>query len=124
MAWGAKGSVLRVMSLGGSDGRAGGRLFYGAARPGRRAELGAVLAVVGLICLSGLAWAQNPVTPTTVAPISSLRPAASSASPSNPVGARYVVAKDDLLEVYVIDLQELSREYRVDGDGMITLPML
>jgi polysaccharide export outer membrane protein len=35
-----------------------------------------------------------------------------------------VVAKDDLLEVYVVDLQELSREYRVDGDGMITLPML
>jgi polysaccharide export outer membrane protein len=35
-----------------------------------------------------------------------------------------VVAKDDLLEVYVVDAQELSREYRVDGDGMITLPML
>jgi polysaccharide export outer membrane protein len=35
-----------------------------------------------------------------------------------------VVAKDDLLEVYVVNVQELSREYRVDGDGMITLPML
>jgi polysaccharide export outer membrane protein len=35
-----------------------------------------------------------------------------------------VIAKDDLLEVYVVGLQELSREYRVDGDGMITLPML
>jgi len=35
-----------------------------------------------------------------------------------------VVAKDDLLEVYVIDAQELSREYLVDEDGMITLPML
>jgi polysaccharide export outer membrane protein len=82
------------------------------------------LQVVGLIWLSGLGWAQNPVLPTTVAPVSSLRPAASSASPSNRVGARYVVAKDDLLEVYVVDAQELSREYRVDGDGMITLPML
>jgi polysaccharide export outer membrane protein len=40
------------------------------------------------------------------------------------VGARYVVAKDDLLEVYVVGLQELSREYRVGGDGMISLPML
>ena len=86
--------------------------------------MGVVLAVVGLICLSGLAWAQNPVPPTTVAPISPQRPAASSASPSNRVGARYVVAKDDLLEVYVVDAQELSREYRVDEDGMITLPML
>ena len=124
MAWGVKGSALGMLSLGGAGGRAGGLLLYGAARPGRRAELGAVLAVVGLICLGGLAWAQNPVPPTTVAPISSLRPAASSASPSNRVGARYVVAKDDLLDVYVVDVQELSREYRVDGDGMITLPML
>ena len=82
------------------------------------------LQAVGLICLSGLAWAQNPIPPQTVAPVSSLKTAASSASPRNRVGARYVVAKDDLLEVYVVDLQELSREYRVDGDGMITLPML
>jgi len=86
--------------------------------------LRAVLAVVGSIWLSGLAWAQNPILPQTVAPISSPRPAVSSASPSNRVGQRYVIAKDDVLEVYVVDLQELSREYRVDGDGMITLPML
>lgn len=82
-----------------------------------------VLVAVGL-GWCGLAWAQNPVAPTTVAPISSLRRAPSSAPPSERVGARYVVAKDDVLEVYVVDLQELSREYRVDGDGMITLPML
>jgi polysaccharide export outer membrane protein len=86
--------------------------------------LGALLAVVGSICLSGLAWAQKPVVPQTVAPVSFLKPAASPVSPNNRVGARYVVAKGDLLEVYVVDLQELSREYRVDGDGMITLPML
>jgi len=124
MAGGAKGSLLRVMLVGGAGGRAGGRLLYGAARPGRGAKVGVVSAMAGLICLSGLAWAQNPVPPTTVAPISPQRPAASSASPSNRVGARYVVAKDDLLEVYVVDAQELSREYRVDEDGMITLPML
>jgi polysaccharide export outer membrane protein len=82
------------------------------------------LQAVGLICLSGLAWAQSSIPPQTVAPVSSLKTAASSTSPRNRVGARYVVAKDDLLEVYVVDLQELSREYRVDGDGMITLPML
>jgi len=28
------------------------------------------------------------------------------------------------LEINVVGVQELSREYRVDGDGMITLPML
>ena len=124
MAGGVKGSAWGILSLGGAGGRAGGRLLDGAARPGRRAELGVVLAGVVLICLTGVAWAQNPVSPTAVAPISPLRPAASSPSPSNRVGARYVVAKDDLLEVYVVESQELSREYRVDGDGMITLPML
>jgi len=123
MAEGVRDSRSSVMWLGSASGKAGGRSLY-RARPGRGAELGVVLAGVGLICLSGLAWAQNPVSPTTVAPISPLRPAASSASPSNRLGARYVVAKDDLLEVYVVDAQELSREYRVDGDGMITLPML
>ena len=120
MGGGAKGPALRILSLGGTGGRAVGRLLYSAARLGGEV----VSAGVGLICLSGLAWAQNPVPSQTVAPISSLRTAASSASPSNPVGARYVVAKDDLLEVYVVGLQELSREYRVGGDGMISLPML
>ena len=123
MAKGVRGSRSSVRWVGSASGKAGGRSLYWA-RPGRGVELGVVLAGVALICLSGLAWAQNPVSPTIVAPISPLRPAASSASPSNRVGARYVVAKDDLLEVYVVDAQELSREYRVDGDGMITLPML
>ena len=70
MAWGAKGPALRVIWFCGAGGRAGGRLLYGAARPGKRAELRAVIAVVGSIWLSGLGWAQNPVPPTTVAPVS------------------------------------------------------
>jgi polysaccharide export outer membrane protein len=40
------------------------------------------------------------------------------------VGQRYVIAKDDLLDIDVVGAQELSRGYRVDEDGMITLPML
>jgi polysaccharide export outer membrane protein len=40
------------------------------------------------------------------------------------VAQRYVIAKDDLLDIDVVGVQELSRQYRVDGDGMITLPML
>jgi polysaccharide export outer membrane protein len=121
MAEAAKGWPWRISSRDEADGRALGRLVYGASHPARGAML---LAGASLICLCGHAWAQNPVTPTTVAPISSLGPAASSASPSNRVGARYVIARDDLLEVYVVGLQELSRQYRVDGDGMITVPML
>lgn len=36
----------------------------------------------------------------------------------------YIVAPDDLLDIYVVDVPELSREYRVSPDGAITLPLL
>jgi polysaccharide biosynthesis/export protein len=36
----------------------------------------------------------------------------------------YIVAPDDLLDMYVVDVPELSREYRVSPDGTITLPLL
>jgi len=120
MAGEARGSAWRVLLRGGVGGRAVGRLLY----PAARLEWKALLAGVGLICLSGLAWAQNPVSPTTVAPISALKPTASTTPPSSPAATRYVIAKNDLLDIYVVDLQELSREYRVDGDGMITMAML
>ncbi len=86
-----------------------------------RAEL---CVLVGFICLADLAWAQNPAVPETLPPITSQGPAASSTPPADRAGSRYVIAKDDLLDVDVVGAQELSREYRVDGDGMITLPML
>ena len=124
MAWGEKDPVLRAISVCAAGGPAGGRLLCGAGRPGRPAELTAVFAVVGLICLAQLAWAQNPVAPQTAQSISSLRSAVSSAPLTNRVGQRYVIAKDDLLDIDVVGVQELSREVRVDGDGMLTLPML
>ena len=86
--------------------------------------MGAVFTQVGLICLAGLAWAQDPVSPQAVAPIIFPTPATSSVLPADRPGRRYVIAKDDLLNIDVVGVQELSREYRVDGDGMITLPML
>ena len=36
----------------------------------------------------------------------------------------YIIAPDDLLDIYVVDVPELSREYRVSPDGTITLPLL
>ena len=80
--------------------------------------------MVGFICLADLAWAQNPAVPQTVSPIPARGPAGSSTSPVDRPGGRYIIAKDDLLDLDVVGAQELSREYRVDADGMITLPML
>lgn len=36
----------------------------------------------------------------------------------------YIIAPDDLLDIYVVDVPELSRQYRVSPDGTITLPLL
>jgi len=36
----------------------------------------------------------------------------------------YVIAADDMLDVYVVDVPELSRQYLVSPDGTITLPLL
>jgi polysaccharide export outer membrane protein len=36
----------------------------------------------------------------------------------------YIIAPDDLLDIYVIDVPELSRQYRVSPDGNIALPLL
>lgn len=124
MAGGARGSAWGIFSLGKADDRAGSRSFCAPARPGRRAELQTVFLVATLICLSGLVWAQKPIAPQTMASTSSSRPAGSIAAPSNRVGERYVIAKDDVLSVDVEGVQELSRDYRVGADGMISLPML
>ena len=86
-----------------------------------RAEL---CLLAGFICLTDLAWAQNLAVPQTLPPMPSQGPATSSTSPADRPGGRYIIAKDDLLDLDVVGAQELSREYRVDADGMITLPML
>jgi polysaccharide export outer membrane protein len=86
--------------------------------------LRALFALVGLICLAGITWAQNPASPQAVAPIDFPRPATSGHPPTSRVGQLYVIAKNDLLDIDVVGVQELSRECRVDGDGMIYLPML
>jgi polysaccharide biosynthesis/export protein len=36
----------------------------------------------------------------------------------------YVISPDDTLEVYVLDVPEISREYRVDPSGCIVIPLL
>ena len=36
----------------------------------------------------------------------------------------YVIGPDDLLNVYILDVPELSRDYRVSAAGTITIPVL
>ena len=85
------------------------------------AALGTLVSLIGL-AVAG--WGQNPVSPEPSPQFAAPAPAAASLAPANPAGRRYVVAKDDLLALDVVGVPELSRDYRVDGDGMITVPML
>ncbi|HKC70690.1 MAG TPA: polysaccharide biosynthesis/export family protein, partial [Terriglobales bacterium] len=36
----------------------------------------------------------------------------------------YLISPDDVLEVYVLDVPELSRSYEVSATGKVTLPLL
>jgi polysaccharide biosynthesis/export protein len=65
-------------------------------------------------------------TDAASARISPDAPARSQTSGALPVAGplQYFIAPDDLLEIDVMDVAELSREYRVGPDGAITIPLL
>ena len=44
--------------------------------------------------------------------------------PSNSAQPDYLISPDDLLDVYIVDVPELSRTYRVSPTGQVTLPLL
>lgn len=81
-------------------------------------------------------WKRFLSVPTTAAlllafPLAGCTPLAFSAGQpksNQPAGNdgswRYTIAPDDLLDVHVVDVSELSGEYRVSPDGTIILPLL
>jgi polysaccharide biosynthesis/export protein len=75
---------------------------------------------------SGALAQKTPAAPTgqsTSASRDSTSPIASSA-PMAISGSDYVVSPEDLLDLYVIDVPEVSRSYRVSSNGYLTLPLL
>jgi len=63
---------------------------------------------------------QAPVSPPT--PSQTISPPT---APQTPIQAPdYLIGTDDVLDVYIIDVPELSRQYRVSGQGTVTVPML
>ncbi len=51
-------------------------------------------------------------------------PAALPAVVSQPTTPDYTISPDDVLDVYILDVPELSRSYRVSPSGTVTLPLL
>ncbi len=77
--------------------------------------------VAGLSCL----WAQQtPPAPATQPTPAPGQTAANAAPPMAITGADFVVSPEDLLDIYIIDVPEVSRSYRVSSNGYLTLPLL
>lgn len=79
----------------------------------------ALCTLLAVVCLGGKARAQNRASLPGASAVSSER-----GLPLNRTSQQYFVAKGDLLDVEVVGVTELSREYRVDSEGLITMPML
>jgi polysaccharide export outer membrane protein len=77
-----------------------------------------VILVIGLLLVTSvglLAQATPTVGEARTSP-------ASTATPVDP--NQYVIGADDLLQVSILDVAELSGQYRVGVDGKVTLPVL
>jgi len=79
--------------------------------------LATALIAVGTLCGQG----QPPVRLES-APASDVQQRAVPSSPGQ--GFDYVIAPDDDLEVFVMDIPELSHDYRVSPTGLISVPLL
>jgi polysaccharide biosynthesis/export protein len=98
--------------------------FQRACAPLRMALVAACLCLgIVLPCFSLLAYGQTPVAGTEK-PDATVTLQHQSAGPRAGSNPEYVIAADDVLELYVVDVPEFSRDYRVDPDGTITLPLL
>jgi polysaccharide export outer membrane protein len=95
-------------------------LKLGPSRRLRRACAAALL--LGLV--SAVAWAQQ--TPAAAAAVSAAAAQSEPAVARGPVIAPqdYLISADDVLDVYVMDVADLSRTYRVSPTGAIKLPLL
>ncbi len=84
---------------------------------------GAVLLLAGLTS----SWAQQPTAAPTVAAVEAMKQ--SDALAAHSIGPRaqtneYTVSPEDLLDVNVLDVPEVTRTYRVSSNGFLTLPLL
>jgi len=82
-----------------------------------RVSTGAVV----LLSLMAAAWAQSEDESLHQA---SSGPNANSALAVPPSPRDYLITPDDELEVYVVDVPEISRSYRVSPSGLIEMPLV
>jgi polysaccharide biosynthesis/export protein len=83
-----------------------------------------VLAVLCLFLFCLAAFAQSAKVVPASAPNKASQRSQSSQLPPVDNSGDSVITPDDVLEVYVLDVPELSRQYRVSPAGKVVLPLL
>jgi polysaccharide export outer membrane protein len=78
------------------------------------------------LCAAVSSPAQDSIVPSSSTDNNRTQaPVSPPASPQAPIQAPdYLIGTDDVLDVYIVDVPELSRQYRVSGGGTVTVPML
>jgi polysaccharide biosynthesis/export protein len=76
------------------------------------------------LVLIGRLNAQDGQDGKVIHPSSNVKQADTSQAAGLTKSEDYVIGPDDLLNVYIMDVPELSRDYRVSAAGTITLPVL
>jgi len=89
----------------------------GRATPTLSVKRNILLRCVAACFLLGAAFAQTSPAVSTVE--GNERPPASNSPQQD-----YLISPDDLLDIYIVDVPELSRTYRVSPTGQVTLPLL
>jgi polysaccharide export outer membrane protein len=80
-----------------------------------------IVVIVLAICSRPIRVAAQTQAPIVVGQSST---ASSSSSASATIPDDYLVGEDDVLNVYIVDVPEFSRQYRVSSGGTVTVPML
>ena len=112
MAWGVSGSSSRVISAGRVGDRAPGRLYL------------AMLEVL-LMGLAGLVWAPGVLPAASQQENAGGRAAVTGAAEQQALKAEEtLISPNDLLFIQVFDVEQMTREYRVNGTGTVDFPLL
>lgn len=78
-----------------------------------------------LLCFVGLTRTYAQANPAVQIGNDGNQTKSVQAPSSGPIYAQdYIIGPDDLLNIYILDVPELSRDYRVSNSGDVTLPVL
>ncbi|MEJ2010024.1 MAG: SLBB domain-containing protein [Acidobacteriota bacterium] len=99
--------------------------FLSALRRNKLRPIGTLLVLfLALFGFPALLPGQSPVAATKEPSASRAHSRQSVGSGSASGGEEYVIDADDVLDVYVVDVPQLTRDYRVSPDGTIVIPLL